>query len=184
MQDKLKGGAARAARWRAVAALAASLALFGCATGDGASFLAAAQKAGGPKPGHARVYIYPSGGPDNVSIALDGQLIGELTAGSYMMREIPPGGHELTSETQLYPGVTRFTFSIAAGRNYYYMAQPSEGAKTMQRTALWTLPLGTTVSVMAGMTAGAFNAGNGGPVKFVSVPEGTAAPVLAGLSAR
>lgn len=182
MHDKLRRSAARAARWRATAALAASLALFGCASHDGASFLAAAQKAGGPKPGHARVYIYPSGGPDNVNVALDGRLLGQLTAGSYMMREIPAGGHELTSETQLYPGVTHFTLSVAAGRNYYYMAQPSEGAKRMQRAALWTLPLGTMPAVMAGMTAGAFNAGNGGPINFVSVEEGTAAPALAGLS--
>ena len=182
MQTMSIRGAARAARLTLV--LAAAAAAFGCATGDGAGFLAAAQKEGAPKGGLARVYIYPAGRPPTVTVALDGQLIGELVPGTYLRRDIPAGGHELISEAPTYPGVTRFTFSVASGHTDYLMAEPSEGAKSMQTATSWAYVFGTMPAIATSIAMGARNAGKGGPVNFVSVPETTAAQALAGLSAR
>ncbi len=182
MQTMSIRGAARAARLTLV--LAAAAAAFGCATGDGAGFLAAAQKEGAPKGGLARVYIYPAGRPPTVTVALDGQLIGELVPGTYLRRDIPAGGHELISEAPTYPGVTRFTFSVASGHTHYLMAEPSAGAKSTQTATTWGYVFGLVPAVATNIAFSAANAGKGGPVNFVSVPETTAAQALAGLSAR
>ena len=183
MQMRVRQGAARAHGRRWALALLAAATIAGCAANtDGSKFHAEAHHAAAPKAGLARVYIYPANKPDNVPIVLDDQLIGEIIPGRYLSRDIPAGGHEFMSSNASYPGVTRFNFTVAAGKTYYFMVEPSESFKHRAKVTQWVGVVGMLPAVTAASVEGFRVAGKEGPVNFVPVSEAAAAPALSDLS--
>ena len=58
-----------------------------------------------PSPGISRIYAYLPGFAlkDAIAgVAVDGQLVGQLNGGSYLMVELPPGHHRITAITSHY----------------------------------------------------------------------------------
>ncbi len=56
-----------------------------------------------PSPGMARIYVYRPGGAfggaSKLSVAIDSQIVGRTAAGTYMMVEVRPGPHRVSSPT-------------------------------------------------------------------------------------
>ena len=56
-----------------------------------------------PAPGMARIYVYRAGGAfggaSKLSVAIDSQIVGRTAAGTYLMVELQPGHHRVSSAT-------------------------------------------------------------------------------------
>ena len=56
-----------------------------------------------PSPGMARIYVYRAGGAfggaSKFSVAIDSQIVGRTAAGTYLMVELAPGPHRVSSPT-------------------------------------------------------------------------------------
>jgi len=56
-----------------------------------------------PSPGMARIYVYRAsgafGGASRLSVAIDSQIVGRTAAGRYLMIELQPGHHRVSSPT-------------------------------------------------------------------------------------
>ncbi len=56
-----------------------------------------------PSPGMARIYVYRAGGAfggaSKLSVAIDSQIVGRTAAGTYLMVELAPGPHRVSSPT-------------------------------------------------------------------------------------
>src|SRR5713226_7071142 len=56
-----------------------------------------------PSPGTARIYVYRAGsafgGASKLSVAIDSQIVGRTAAGTYLMVELAPGPHRVSSPT-------------------------------------------------------------------------------------
>jgi hypothetical protein len=155
--------------WTVVAAAL----LFGCAgTREGLDFAAVSQMNGAPKNGQGRLVLLRetqvTGSMDGGHpVSLDGQPMGDLKTGTFLVRDIPAGRHELSVSRWSFPGVTKLDVSIASGRTYFYEANLSERSKALM------------VGSMAGLAGWAVTAAatsgneNTGPVEFVLLDEAT-----------
>ena len=88
---------------RAILALAAVFAA-GCASVPSAPpALQVAALTFKPSPGMARIYVYRSGGAfgaaSRLSVAIDSQIVGRTAPGTYLMVELSPGRHRVSSAT-------------------------------------------------------------------------------------
>jgi Protein of unknown function (DUF2846) len=158
--------------FRYVGMVVAAALLFGCTgTREGLDFAAVSQMNGAPKKGQGRLVLVRetqvTGSMDGgYPVSLDGQPIGDLKTGTFLVRDIPAGRHELTVSVWSFPGVTKQEISVTSGRTYFYTANMSERGKAMM------------VGSMAGIagiavTAVATSANdNAGPVDFVLLDEG------------
>src|SRR3989441_57952 len=67
-----------------------------------------------PSPGMARIYVYRAGGAfggaSKLSVAIDSQIVGRTAAGTYLMVELAPGPHRVSSPT----GENESAVSLAA----------------------------------------------------------------------
>src|SRR3989475_10650605 len=56
-----------------------------------------------PAPGMSRIYVSRAGsgfgGPSKLSVAIDSQIVGRPAAGTYLMVELAPGPHRVSSPT-------------------------------------------------------------------------------------
>jgi hypothetical protein len=80
-----------------------------------------------PSRNVAGIYIYRekgwAGKTQVKSVWLDGQLLGNLAAGTYFTLEVAPGAHTLS--TQVTPGPNDLRFNVSGGRNYYFSQELS-----------------------------------------------------------
>lgn len=167
--------------WRIAVLSAVAVLISGCVTtGTGVDFASLSQKIGAPKPGQARIVVFREHGPGlidpGVDVKLDGQPMGDLKLGTYAYADRPAGRHQLSSESAAFPGVTQQTINVAAGRTHFFVARPSERARTLAVTS--------AVGGLAGLAVGAaITSGdkNPGAIDFVPLEEGAARQAIAEL---
>lgn len=82
-----------------------------------------------PSPGTARIYVYRPGGAfagaAKLSVAIDSQVVGRTAAGTYMMVEVPPGHHRVSSPTG--ENESSVSLDTAADSTYFVKVWPKMG---------------------------------------------------------
>jgi len=79
------------------------------------------------KPGKANIYVYRNetfGAAIRMPIALNGKLVGDTAANTFLILEVSPGGHTILSKTENDPIVM---INAVAGRNYYVWQEVKMG---------------------------------------------------------
>jgi len=79
------------------------------------------------KPGKANIYVYRNetmGAAIKMPIALDGKLVGDTGAKTFLLLEVSPGSHTLVSKTE---NDSTLTIDAAAGRNYFVWQEVKMG---------------------------------------------------------
>lgn len=112
----------------AVGALAAVVLASGCASVQMASpELDTAAKSYATKPGMANIYVYRNeqmGAAIKMPVALDGRMVGDTAAKTYLLLQVPPGRHTLVSKTE---NDSTLNLNVAAGRNYFVWQEVKMG---------------------------------------------------------
>jgi len=82
-----------------------------------------------PSPGMARIYVYRPGGAfggaSKLSVAIDSQIVGRTAAGTYMMVEVRPGPHRVSSPTG--ENESAVLLDAAADSMYFVKVWPKMG---------------------------------------------------------
>lgn len=114
---------------RIAAALAVVLMATGCASVPMASpEQDAAAKTFVVKPNKANVYVYRNesfGAAVKMPVALNGRLVGDTAAKTYMLLEVDPGKHTLVSKTE---NDSILDITAEAGNNYFVWQEVKMGA--------------------------------------------------------
>jgi len=79
------------------------------------------------KPGKANIYVYRNesmGAAIKMPIALDGKLVGDTGAKTFLLLEVSPGNHTLVSKTE---NDSTLAIDAAAGRNYFVWQEVKMG---------------------------------------------------------
>jgi hypothetical protein len=87
----------------------------------------AAAKSFAASPGMANIYVYRNesmGAAMKMPVALDGKLVGDTGAKTYLRLEVAPGSHTVTSKTENDSAVT---VNAVAGRNYFLWQEVKMG---------------------------------------------------------
>jgi hypothetical protein len=87
----------------------------------------AAAKSFAVKPGKANIYVYRNenfGAAIKMPVAVDGRLVGDTAAKTYLVLEVAPGPHTVVSKTENDASVTLIA---AAGRNYFLWQEVKMG---------------------------------------------------------
>jgi hypothetical protein len=147
-----------------ILALMVTTMLLGCAR-DGLDFASVSQSTGAPKNGQARIVVLLEKGyaglfDHGYPVALDGEAMGELKTGTFLLRDRPAGRHQLSVDEWDFPGVTKQEITVAPGRTYFFLCRRSPKANAM---------------FVAGFAGMALNAASGdsnpGPVEFVPLDD-------------
>jgi hypothetical protein len=106
---------------------------------------------------------------------LDGQPMGNLTAGTFVSLDRPAGRHQLSLDVWDLPGVTREEFNAVAGRTHYFVVRLSDRGKVV--TA------GTVLGGLSGyaLAAAVTSGEDKGGMDLVSMDEATARKALSEL---
>src|ERR1700755_1039490 len=123
--------------------LAGAALLSGC-VGDVVvtAYAAVARKVGYPKAGQSRVVVFQekrqglSMALCACQIAIDGNPVGKVIAGTYVYADRPAGRHQLPAPESLFPGESRRDFATVSGRTYYFLVRSSERHDTMTGGAM------------------------------------------------
>jgi len=86
-----------------------------------------AAKSFATKPGKANIYVYRNetmGAAIRMPVALNGKLVGDTASKTYMVLEVAPGKHTITSKTE---NDSIVTVDAAAGRNYFLWQEVKMG---------------------------------------------------------
>src|SRR6267378_1603544 len=82
-----------------------------------------------PSPGTARIYVYRAGGAfggaSKLSVAIDSQIVGRTAAGTYLMVEVGPGLHRVSSPTGENEGAV--SLDALADSMYFVKVWPKMG---------------------------------------------------------
>jgi Protein of unknown function (DUF2846) len=112
----------------AVGALLVVVLASGCASVQMASTEQdASAKSFAVKPGKANIYVYRNetfGAALKMPVALDGKLVGDTASKTYLLLEVSPGSHIVTSKTENDSSVT---VNAVAGRNYFLWQEVKMG---------------------------------------------------------
>lgn len=167
--------------WRMAVLSIVAVMISGCATArNGADFASTSQKLGPTKPGQARIVVFREQAfgliDPGLDVKLDGQPMGDLKAGTYAYADRPAGRHQLSSESAAFPGVTRQDITITAGRTHFFVAKPSDRARTLTMTSAAGGLVGLAVGTA--MTSGDSNPG---PIDFIPLEEGAARQAISEL---
>jgi uncharacterized protein YceK len=79
------------------------------------------------KPGKANIYVYRNesmGQAIKMPVALDGRLVGDTAARTYLLLEVDPGRHTLVSKTE---NDSILQVDAAAGKNYFVWQEVKMG---------------------------------------------------------
>lgn len=109
-------------------ALAATVLATGCASVQMASpEMDSAAKTYAVKPGMANIYVYRSevmGAAVKMPVALNGKLVGDTGAKTFLLLQVPPGRHTIVSKTE---NDSTVTVDAAPGRNYFVWQEVKMG---------------------------------------------------------
>jgi hypothetical protein len=112
----------------AVGVVAAVALTSGCATVQMASSEQdTAAKSFAVKPDKANIYVYRNetfGAAIKMPVALNGKPVGDTAARTYLLLQVEPGRHSVTSKSENDSGVT---VDAAAGRNYFLWQEVKMG---------------------------------------------------------
>lgn len=115
----------------ATTALAAVVLTSGCASVQMASEQQdSAAKSYAVKPGTANIYVYRNeqmGAAIKMPVALNGKLVGDTAAKTYLLLQVPPGSHAIVSKTE---NDATLTVNAQAGRNYFVWQEVKMGMMT------------------------------------------------------
>ncbi|HEY7300515.1 MAG TPA: DUF2846 domain-containing protein [Xanthobacteraceae bacterium] len=173
------------ARLRSICRLGAALlmtaTLLACASQSGPT-MASLASVGQPPSGQARIIVMRPEkgmfglGDRGLPIKLDGEPMGEILTGRYASADRPAGRHQLSAEWWDWPGVTRYDFTAAPGRTYYFATKVKEKVGKVSGA--------TAVAGLAGfVVASAMTDDGGGPIDFVAMTEAEAKQAIANASA-
>lgn len=102
--------------------------LSGCASVPMASVERdSAAKSFATKPDKANIYVYRNesmGAAIKMPVALNGKLVGDTAAKTYMLLEVPPGNHTLVSKTETD---SILSLTAAPGKNYFIWQEVKMG---------------------------------------------------------
>jgi hypothetical protein len=87
----------------------------------------AAAKTFAVQPDKSNIYVYRNenfGAAIKMPVAIDGRLVGDTAAKTYLKVEVAPGNHTVTSKTENDASVTLQT---AAGKNYFVWQEVKMG---------------------------------------------------------
>lgn len=103
-------------------------ALAGCASVPMASLEKdAAAKTYAVSPNKANIYVYRNenfGAAIKMPVAIDGRLVGDTAAKTYLKVEVAPGNHTVTSKTE---NDASMTLQTDAGKNYFVWQEVKMG---------------------------------------------------------
>ncbi|HZO04572.1 MAG TPA: DUF2846 domain-containing protein [Burkholderiales bacterium] len=112
----------------AVTALAAVVLASGCASVQMAPEQAdTAAKSYAVSPGTANIYVYRNeqmGAAIKMPVVLNGKLVGDTGAKTYLLLQVPPGPHVIVSKTE---NDSLIAVSAEAGRNYFVWQEVKMG---------------------------------------------------------
>jgi hypothetical protein len=115
----------------AVTALAAVVLASGCASVQMASEQQdTSAKSYAVKPGTANIYVFRNeqmGAAIKMPVALNGKLVGDTAAKTYLLLQVPPGSHAIVSKTE---NDATLTVNAQAGRNYFVWQEVKMGMMT------------------------------------------------------
>jgi hypothetical protein len=139
------------------------------------------QKVGPPKAGQARIVLLREKGYAGIAdqgwdVKLDGGPLTDLKTGTYVYADRPAGRHQLSASLNLFPGVTQYDLTAESGRTYFFLARPSDRAKTLNGMS--------AAGGVAGLLIGAAvtsNNSNPGPLDFFSLDDAAARSAMAEL---
>lgn len=86
-----------------------------------------AAKSFATKPGRANIYVYRNetmGAAIKMPVALNGKLVGDTASKTYLLLDVAPGSHTVTSKTENDSSVT---VNAVAGRNYFLWQEVKMG---------------------------------------------------------
>lgn len=86
-----------------------------------------AAKSFATKPGRANIYVYRNetmGAAIKMPVALNGKLVGDTASKTYLLFDVAPGSHTVTSKTENDSSVT---VNAVAGRNYFLWQEVKMG---------------------------------------------------------
>lgn len=109
-------------------AIILGLILTGCASVPMASLEKdTAAKAFATQPGKANIYVYrheTMGAAVKMPVALNGKLVGDTAAKTYLLLDVEPGNHTLVSKTE---NDAVLNVAAEAGKNYYVWQEVKMG---------------------------------------------------------
>ena len=115
-------------RWLMIAVAAMVALMTGCASVPMASpERDSAAKTFAVNPDKANIYVYRNetiGAAIKMPLALNGKLIGDTAAMTYLVLEVPPGPQTLLSKTE---NDSTLTIDAVAGRNYFVWQEVKMG---------------------------------------------------------
>ena len=79
------------------------------------------------KPDKANIYVYRNemlGAAIKMPLVLNGKLVADISAGTYLLLEVSPGDHTIVSKTE---NDSTLTLTAAAGRNYFIWQEAKMG---------------------------------------------------------
>jgi PBP1b-binding outer membrane lipoprotein LpoB len=79
------------------------------------------------KPGTANIYVYRNetmGAAIKMPVVLNGKIVGDTAAKTYLLLQVPPGNHTLISKTE---NDSTLSVNAAAGRNYFVWQEVKMG---------------------------------------------------------
>jgi hypothetical protein len=94
------------------------------------------------KPGMANIYVYRNeamGGAVKMPVALNGRMVGDTAAKTFLLLEVPAGSHTLVSKTE---NDSTLKVDTVAGRNYFVWQEVKMGMFAA-RSALQLVDEGT-----------------------------------------
>ena len=168
---------------RGVVLLSVALLLSSCVSdGVGTDYAAIAQKVGPPKPGESRIVVLQEQ-RKGLSMALcacdmklDGSPIGKVSYGTYVFADRPAGRHQLLADEVLFPGETKYDFTTAPGRIYFFLVKSSPRHDALTGMAM----VGGLAGIVVGSVATS-GSDNTGPAEIFPLDEPTARMTLAEL---
>lgn len=137
-----------------------------------------ASGAGAPPAGQSRIIVvrpekgFFGWGDRGLPIALDGQPMGELLTGNYLVADRPAGPHQLSAELWDMPGTSRHDFTTAPGRTYYFAVKPKQKVND--------IAVATAMVGMVGYAVAATVTNDGtGPIDLIPLSEADARRAIA-----
>lgn len=114
-----------------IGAVATAMLASGCASVQMASDAQdSAAKTFQVKPGKANIYVFRNesfGGAVKMPVALNGRLVGDTAAKTYLLLEVDPGRHTVVSKTE---NDSTVEVNAAAGQNYFVWQEVKMGLMT------------------------------------------------------
>ncbi len=153
--------------------------LSGCVTErTGADYPSLSQKVGTPRPGQARIVVFREKGYGGIvdqgwEVKLDGSPMRQLKTGTFVYSDRPAGHHQLTANMELFSGTTQVDVAAESGRTYFFLARPSDKAKTLNAMSA----AGGLAGLVVGAAVTSSNS-NQGPLDFFPMDDAAARDMM------